>query len=182
MTACPSQPPAALQLDALPCPATALQVYSRTPDAQAAAGRRDSLERYFSAVDTVEEEEEEEEGEEGQGSEEGAAGTAGTAGTVGAVPAQELGAVTARPPAAPRPYGPSARPYSPAARPYSPHGRRLSADSALSPWVRAQRREMGRQRSRSAEEAHCWAAMPPGFYPGATVEVSMLKKACTARG
>ncbi|KAI7842083.1 hypothetical protein COHA_004278 [Chlorella ohadii] len=135
-----------------------LLVYSRTPDAQAAAGRRDSLERYFSAVDTVEEEEEEGE-EEGQGREEVAAGTAGAAA------AQEQVAAAARPPAAPRP-------YSPHGRPYSPHGRRLSADSALSPWVRAQRREMGRQRSRSAEEAHSWAAMPPGFYPGATVEGS----------
>jgi hypothetical protein len=137
-----------------------LLVYSRTPDA-AAAGRPPSLDRYFSAVETVEEEE-----EEGQEEAEEAAGPA-------AGPPWQVGAAQARPPAAPRPFSPStSRPYG-MPRPYSPHGRRLSADSALSPWVQAQRRqEMERQRSRSAGEAHCWAAMPPGFYPGAAVEGS----------
>lgn len=162
----------------MPPPPQPLQVYSRTPDAEAGAGRRPSLDRYFSAVETVEEEEGE--GEEGaeEGDEEGAgaasAGAVGAAGAAAGVPAQDAAAAHHPPPAGGLLFG-LHRPFSPP-RPYSPHGRRHS-DSALSPWEaqrvqRAQQRaQMDRQRSRSAGEAHCWAAMPPGFYPGASVEV-----------
>lgn len=104
--------------------------------------------------------EEEEEGQEGEASE-GAAGTA----------APEQSAAAALLPALARPFSPPRPLGSP--RPYSPRGRRLSDSAIPSPWMQAQRQQMERQRSRSAGEAHCWSAMPPGFYPGAAVEVRL---------